>query len=359
MALSVCARVLCLTSVAALSLTACGSGSGSGGSGSSSGSTSTLKMGIAVANISLNFANSMVDGAKQAASHEGHVDFSAVGPPNTDGPAEEQLFQSLTTTAPDGIVLENLDPPIFTRPAAQAVDKGVTVVALDTSPTPGSKVDFYVGNDNYKLGQQLADETLKNLPANPTGQVLVGVPNPGTPVLDNRAQGIIQELKSKAPGISVVGPFQTYSDPAQNFNAWQSQVQAHPSALAFLGVGDADSYDLAKIKTDSHGKWLAAGFDVDDKTLADVKNGSLFCTLDPEHFLKGYIVTAELIRSKRGAKLPSGWFETPGQIVTSKTVDAIITRQQSPTAAYDYYKDQITTLLASVSSNMKPLTQAR
>lgn len=230
-----CLRSICVASVAAMALTACGSGESASGSGGDSGKK--LKMGIAVANISLNFANSMVDGAKQAAQHEGNVDFQAVGPPNTDGPAEEQLFQSLTSTATDGIVLENLDPPIFTRPAAQAIDKGITVVALDTAPTDGSKIKFYVGNDNYKLGQQLADETLKNLPANPSGEVLVGVPNPGTPVLDNRAKGIIDELKSKAPGISIIGPFQTYSDPAQNYNAWLSQVHAHPKALAFLGSG--------------------------------------------------------------------------------------------------------------------------
>ena len=53
-------------------------------------------------------------------------------------------------------MLLNLDPPIFTRPAAQAVDQGVPVVALDTAPTAGSKVDFYVGNDNYELGGLLA-----------------------------------------------------------------------------------------------------------------------------------------------------------------------------------------------------------
>jgi ABC-type sugar transport system substrate-binding protein len=377
--LSTRTRVLGAVMVGTLALAGCSSsgggtggggsgGSNSGSSGSSSGSNSgsssgsagkRLKMGIAVANISLNFAASMVDGAKEAAKHEGNVDFQAVGPPNTDGPAEQQLFTTLTTTATDGVVLENLDPPIFTRPAAQAVTKGVTVVALDTSPTPGSKVDFYVGNDNYQLGVQLADEALKNLGSDPSGEVLIGVPNPGTPVLDNRAKGISDTFKAKAPKVKIIGPFQTYSDPAQNFSAWQSQVNAHPNALAFLGVGDADSYDLAKIKKTNHGKYLVAGFDVDAKTLDYVKSGELFCTVDPEHFLKGYIVTSLLIKSKRGGKLPSGWFETPGQIVTKTNVDAVITRQKSADDAYNYYKPQIDSLTADVAAHMKPMSQAR
>ena len=48
-------------------LTACSSSGGSGGSGGSGSSGKTLQLGMAVANISLNFASEMVDGAKQAA----------------------------------------------------------------------------------------------------------------------------------------------------------------------------------------------------------------------------------------------------------------------------------------------------
>lgn len=332
---------------------------GCGNSGSGKGDR--LNMGIAVANISLNFAHEMVLGAQSAASHAGKVDFQAVGPPNTDGPAEAQLFQNLTTRAKDGIVLENLDPPIFTRPAARAVDQGIPVVALDTSPTDGSKVNFYVGNDNYALGELMAKEALKRLGANPKGEIVIGVPNPGTPVLDNRAKGISDTFAKEAPGVKVLGPFQTYSDPGQNYSSWSAQVNAHPDALAFLGVGDADSYNLAKIKKSEHGKWLTAGFDVDPKTLEAVKDGSNFVTIDPQHFLKGYLSTAILIEAVRdkGGKLPQGWFLSPGAVVDSSDIDAIIARQKSATAAYDWYKPTIDKLLGDEQANLKPLKDAR
>jgi len=339
-------------SAMALTLAACGSGSGSSKSG-------TLHVGLSVANISLNFASEMVDGAKQAAAHSKDVSLKVVGPPNTDGPAEEQLFANLVTTAKDGVVLENLDPPIFTRPAANAVNSGVTVVALDTAPTSGSKVDLYVGNDNYEIGVALAQEAIKRMSKDPHGVVVVGVPNPGTPVLDSRAKGIKDTFAKQAPNVKVLGPYQTYSDPAQNYGAWQAQVNAHPTALAFLGVGDADSYDLAKLKQQRHGKWLVAGTDVDAKTLEDVKAGLDFATIDPEHFLKGYIATKLLIDHDRGAKLPSGWFETPSLVVDQSNVDKIIAREKSQTAAYDFYKDQIDKLMGDIDANMKPLSEAR
>ncbi|MEU6357215.1 sugar ABC transporter substrate-binding protein [Streptomyces sp. NPDC047072] len=328
---------------------------------SDSGSGGKLDMGIAVANISLNFAHEMVLGAESAASHAGDVNFKAVGPPNTDGPAEVQLFQNLTTRAKDGIVLENLDPPIFTRPAAQAVDKGIPIVALDTSPTDGSKVGFYVGNDNYALGELMAKEALKRLGSDPKGEVAIGVPNPGTPVLDNRAKGISDTFKKEAPNVRIVGPFQTYSDPGQNYSAWSAQVNAHPNALAFLGVGDADSYNLAKIKKAENGKWLTAGFDVDPKTLDAVKDGSNFVTIDPQHFLKGYLSTAILIQSVRekDGKLPDGWFLSPGGVVDSSNVDEIIARQKSAKAAYDWYKPTIDKLLGDQDAHLKPLKDAR
>lgn len=332
---------------------------GCGGGGSGKGDQ--LDMGIAVANISLNFAHEMVLGAESAASHAGDVDFKAVGPPNTDGPAEVQLFQNLTTRAKDGIVLENLDPPIFTRPAAQAVDKGIPVVALDTSPTDGSKVTFYVGNHNYALGESMAKEALKRLGADPKGEVAIGVPNPGTPVLDNRAKGISDTFRKEAPNVRIVGPFQTYSDPGQNYSSWSAQVNAHPDALAFLGVGDADSYNLAKIKKAEKGTWLTAGFDVDPKTLDAVADGSNFVTIDPQHFLKGYLSTAMLIEAVRekDGKLPDGWFLSPGGVVDSNNVGEIIARQKSAKAAYDWYKPTIDKLLGDQEGRLKPLKDAR
>ncbi|MEV4675798.1 MULTISPECIES: sugar ABC transporter substrate-binding protein [Actinomadura] len=340
---------------AALATASCGDGSGSGGE------SGRLKMGIAVANYSLNFAREMYEGATEAANRAGNIDFKVVGPPNTDGPAEQQLFQNLTVTHPDGIVLENLDPPIFTRPAAQAVDKGIPIVALDTAPTDGSKVTFYVGNDNYELGGMLAEAAVKKLGKDARGKVVVGVPNPGTPVLDSRAKGIKDTFARLAPGIRVLGPFQTYSDPAQSYGAWQSQVNANPDALAFLGVGDADSYNLGRLKDQKHGTYLTAGFDVDPKTLEYIKKGTNFAGIDPEHYLKGYVATSMLISSvrKNDGKLPDGWFKTPGLVMDASNIDDIIKRQQSVQNAYQWYKPHLDKLLANPDASMRPLKEAR
>jgi ribose transport system substrate-binding protein len=103
-----------------------------------------------------------------------------------------------------------------------------------------------------------------------------------------------------------------------------------------------------------------AGADVDAKTLQEVKAGHAFVTVDPEHFLKGYIATAMLIKSvKEKTPLPQGWLHMPGLIVDQTNIDAIIQRQTSPEAAYAYYQPEIDKILANPNAYLKPLTDAR
>lgn len=319
-----------------------------------------LKMGIAVPNDTLNFSREMYQGAAEAAQHARNIDLKIVGPSSTDGPAEVRLLRNLATTQTDGIILFNLDPPIFTRPAAQVVDQGVPVVALDTAPMSGSEINFFVGTDNHELGMLLAEATVKKLGANARGTVVLGQTDFGVPVLDDRIAGIKETLAEQAPGLRVIGPFHTFSDPAQNYDAWLAQVHAHPDALAFLGVGDADSYDLAEIRQREKGHYLTAGFDVDPKTLKAIKRGVNFVGIDPQHFLKGYISMAILAQYVRdGRKLPQGWFKTSGAVISRSNVEAVIAREKSPEAAYNWYKPEIDRLMANIDGNLRPMSQVR
>jgi ABC-type sugar transport system substrate-binding protein len=339
---------------ALLAASACGS-SGSGG-----GAGGTKRMVFAVANVSLNFAVEMANGGKYAADDLGGIDLKVVGPATTDGPQEVQLLQNALTTSKDGAVVENLAPDLFTRTYAQAVAKGIPIVALDTIALPGSNVELYVGNDNYELGVQLAEETIKRLPPDASGTVIVGVPNPGVPVLDSRAKGIKETFAQKLPKITVKGPFQTFSDPGKSYNAWSSQVRANPKALAFLGVGDADSYSLARLKKEVSGSFLTAGFDLDAKTLEAVKDGTNFVTISPEHYLKGYVAMRLLGDAvKSGKPLPKGWFDEPGLIVDSSNIDQVSKRQQSDAERRAYYQAEIQKIFADTSPYFKQLSEAR
>ena len=350
-------KALTLVMVAGLLLAGCGTDSGGGADGGGAGGEK--KLGFVVANVSLNFAREMADGGTAAAA-AGGVKLQVAGPPTTDGPQEVQIFQNTLITSPDGVVIENLAPDLFTRAEAQAIDKGIPLVALDTIGLPGSKIETYVGNDNYALGGTLAEETLKRLPKNPTGTIVLGEPNPGVPVLDSRIKGLKETFAAKAPGITLKGPYETFSDPGKSYNAWSSLVRSNADALAFLGVGDADSYSLARLKKQTGGKYLTAGFDLDDQTLQAVKDGVNFVTISPEHYLKGYIALALLAKAvKEDADVPKGWIDVPGLVVDEGNIDTIIERQGSQDARKSQVAPQAQQIIDDLGTYTKPYGDAR
>ena len=276
-----------------------------------------LKSGMAVANISLNFAREMVDGASRRprtpatstsrwsarrtptgrprCSSSGHLIKTATGRRRPGEPRPADLHP------PGGAGRRQGRPG---HRAGHVADRRA------------ARSRLYVGNDNYELGATLAKEALKRLGADPQGTIVVGVPEPRRPGARQPGQGHQRHVHEEGSRRQGAGPVPDLQRPGQNFSAWSSLVNANPGALAFLGVGDADSYDLAKIKKQSGGKYLVAGFDVDAKTLEASRTACYSARLDPEHFLKGYIAMQLLIDTVRAARtLPKGWFKTPGLVV--------------------------------------------
>jgi len=342
-------RVFLLTAAAVAALAAC-----SGGGAESE----TPKVGFVVANSRLNFATEMSDGFRTGVQQVGGVEEVVTGPPIVDGPKQLQMFEELANETQDGISVFTLSPDLFAAPLAEAVEEGIPVIAVDNQPPPSSNVTLFVGNDNYELGQMLADEVIAELPAGAKGKIVVGNNSPGVPVLDQRAKGIRDRLRTKLPGVSVVGPYDTKQDVAANLVAWRTLARANPNALAFLGTGDADGWNLAQLRRETRGKWFAGAFDLDPKALQAVKDGDLVL-VSPEHFVKGAIAgRLQAQHAKDGTPLPAGWIYTPGLAVTKANVDSIMARQASLEAKEDYFIPLVGKILGD-PSHLRPLDQAR
>lgn len=328
------------------------------GCGSTAGDDG-VKLGFAVATTSEDFAQQMADGGRYAAAKFEGVDLRVSGPPGVDGPAEVKLLQDLGRTATDGIAVENLAPDLFVRPMSDLARRDIPLVAVDTVPLEGSDVDTYVGNDNVGIGRMLAEEAIRLLGPNATGTVVVGTTVPGVPVLDQRARGIKEAFAEKLPGVTVRGPFETKIEPTQNFGIWNGLVKANPAALAFLGTGDQDSYNLAKIKEQNNGTYLTAGFDLNAATLRAVKDGTNFATLSPEHFMKGAVAIRMLAQAATGGDtMPEGWVDSGALLVTKDNVDEIIARQESEAAKDKWFAPKLDEFFADLDAHLRPLAEA-
>jgi ABC-type sugar transport system substrate-binding protein len=346
----------------AFGVAACGgsdnSSSGSGGSSSSGGEKKAAKdvtLAMITATTTQNAFQEMAFGAKAAAGAEG-IKLNSAAPNGIDGPKEVQLFQAAMQTSKDGIATMTTTPDLFARPFSQAVARGIPQVSVDTPPPPGSNVTTFVGNDNVQVGQTLANAMLQRIPADAKGEIVLGNPIPGLPVLDQRVQGMKQVLQQERPSIKLVGPLNTGPEPTQNFNAWQGIVKAHPKAIAFMDPGDQAAVSLARIQQQTGKKLLVGGADVDPIALQAVKNGRVYALADPEHWLKGYIAIALLARQARdGTALPKGWWNPGASLVNSQNIDKILQRQKSSATRTAYYKATVDKELANPTAYLKPL----
>jgi ribose transport system substrate-binding protein len=331
----------------AVGLTACAGGQ-------SAAERLPQNVGFVVANKQLNFSKEMVEGFQSGVAQVGGVQEEAVGPDIVDGAKQLQMFQDLTGTAKGGISVFTLSPELFAGPLADAVHSGIPVIAVDSPPLPASNVSLFVGNDNYELGRMLADLVIAKMPADATGRIVIGTSSPGVPVLALRARGIRDEIKAKLPGVTPFGPLDTKQEVAANQAAWRTLVKVNPHALAFIGTGDADGWNLAKIRRSTKGKWLAGAFDLDPKSLAAVKQGDLVL-VSPEHFIKGAVAgRLQAQHTKDGKPLPEGWIYTPGLAVNRDNIDKVLARQASPQAKAAGLAAEIDKIVAG-SAHPRPL----
>jgi ribose transport system substrate-binding protein len=342
-----------------LFLVACGSSTSTTTTTGGGKSASDIHVGFVSETSSLNFATEMAAGAQYAAN-QFHVSAQIVAPPNIDDEAAVKLFQDLTRTATDGIAVETLAPNLFVRPEIQAVKAGIPIIAVDTIADPSTGITTYVGNDNVEAGALLADEAARHLPKNALGTVIVGIDTPGVPVLVYRFQGIQQEFKKLLPNVQVLGPFDSKQEPQENYDAWSSLIKAHPNALAYLGVGDADNASLARLKQAQNGKYLTAAFDLNATGLQAVQNGINYAIVDPEHFLKGYVAMRLLIEhALHGTTIPKGWWNPGAQLVTQANVQSIIARQATLATKGAYYQPIINKEFAHPMAQIKAYDQAK
>lgn len=288
----------------------------------------------------------MALGAQAAADDDGNVNLQLSAPTGIDGPKQVSLFQAAARTATDGVAYMTVTPDLFVRPLNSATDAGMPVIAVDAGPPPGTKVKTFVANSNTKLGELLGEAFVKQNPK-ADGEVVLGNDIPSLQLLVQRLNGVQNVLKSKLPNQKRVGPLDTKSEPTENFNAWKSVVQAHPDAIAFIGVGGQDGVSLPLIARQTGRGYLAGSADLPPEAVQAVKAGTIFALSSPEHWMKGYIALHLLIQAKRQCKaVPEGWWNSGNLLVDKTNIDDILARQQTPESRKAWFKKEIDKQLA-------------
>ena len=185
-----------------------------------------------------------------------------------------------------------LDRPTLCALAATYGSVSVVTFAADS---PNSKRTSFITSDNEREGAQAADAIAASL--NGKGEFAV-LENPGQDNHDRRIAAFINRMKTKHPGMKLVGRAASNQDPNKAYQAVQSLAQANPNlgALFMPEANSALGAAQAKVETKKNIKVMCC--DVNAKILDMIKSGDVFGAINPNPGMQGYMGMMMLFLAK-------------------------------------------------------------
>jgi ABC-type sugar transport system substrate-binding protein len=310
------------------------------------------------------FIQQIVDGAQAAADDLG-VTLQVAQKSGGDPEAQLRAVQNFASSGVAGVAT-SVPGESMAKGLNELIASGVPIVQYNLLAT--SVKAAYVGEKSVESGRILGKMIVAKM-GGPTakGTVIIGNCFPGFPVLENRAKGVEESLKT-APGLKVLGPFDVKVSAVENYNRWEQLYAANPDAAAMIGLCAPDVASLGKLNAANGDKFLAGGYDMTEENLAAIKGGHAYVTLGQSAFVQGYLPVALLVNAiKTKQPTPVGFFNSGTQIVTADSVDMgnglpKITFDEAqklaadPKATAAYYKVWTKTLAgAGLTAGMQPI----
>jgi ABC-type sugar transport system substrate-binding protein len=310
------------------------------------------------------FVQQIIDGAQAAANDLG-VTLNAAAQAGGAPEGQLKLVQNFVNSGVSGVAT-SVPGESMAKGLNDIIVSGVPIVQFNLLSTAVKAP--YVGEKSVESGRILGKMVVEKLGgASAKGTVIIGNCFPGFPVLENRAKGVQESLKT-AKALNVLGPFDVKVSAVDNYNRWEQLYAANPDAVALVGLCAPDITSLGKLNAANGDKFVAGGYDMTEQNLKAVKDGHAYVTLGQSAFVQGYLPIALLVNAIKGKKpLDPGFFNAGTQIVTAKSVDMgnglpPVTFEQAqamaadPAATAKYYKPWTDSLAkGAFAASMKPI----
>jgi len=259
------------------------------------------------------------------------------GTAGVDLKAQAEMVRKAVADGYDGIALNIIDAAAFDDVIAEAINKGVPVVAFnvdaqgagDKNRKPGEASAANaarprrlsaVCQDFVKAGRTLGEKSLAFIPKG--SKVLVTLHDNGISALDERAQGIQEVLRREGIAAKVIC---STNDPQKAEQAIAAELAADSQIRCVLGTGQTDTQAAGTvIERQFAGKgYKSAGFDLSDEILRLIQAGVIQCTIDQQPYSQGYYPVVQLALYCRYGIRPSD-IDAGAGVVTRGDVERII-----------------------------------
>ena len=214
-------------------------------------------------------------------------------PTSSTASVQVSLLETLTSQGYTGWGVSAVTSASVTTPIAQAVAKGVSVVAYD-SPLPDAKTQLYIGTPNTTAG---CDAGKAMTQAIGSGDV---VAISGSLTAANTQQRVSGFEQCAGSGVKVVQTLNDNQDVDTAVSDIQAAIQANPN---IKGVYAVYSYDggaagQAVQASGSKGKVTIVSDDGESNTVADVKSGLIAASILQRPYYQGYMLAYVLAADK-------------------------------------------------------------
>lgn len=277
----------------------------------------------------------VIKGAEEAASESG-IKLKVVRC-KSNRETQFKAIQDALDAKPAGIAVSPLDPTFQNTVLAQ-VAATTTLVTFD-SDSPVSRRLCFVGTDNYGAGRLLGEAVKAAIPDGGEIIISMGVPNKDNTL--RRRQGVIDELLDRpVDALHAADPFDkplkgdkytitaTMLDGGDREKALANAseaIKSHPETKCFIGLVSYSAPTVVEAIKQSGGasKAKVFSFDVDERTLKGIEDGSIQATVMQDQYGLGYhavrILAAEALGNR--GELPAYQEHVlPCRIITKENI---------------------------------------
>ena len=214
-------------------------------------------------------------------------------PTSSEASVQVSLLETLSAQGYSGWGVSAVTASSLTTPIAQAVGKGMNVVAYD-SPLPGTDAQLYIGTPNTTAG---CDAGKAMTQAIGSGEV---VAISGSLTAANTQQRVAGFKSCAGPGVKVVQELNDNQDVATAVSDLQASLQANSSIKGIYAVYsyDGGAAGQAVQSANDAGKVTIVSDDGETNTVADVKSGLIAASILQRPYYQGYMLAYVLAADK-------------------------------------------------------------
>jgi ribose transport system substrate-binding protein len=254
-------------------------------------------------------------GVERAIREAGNVTLTWRGPAyNDDTDQQIRIVERYTVPTTSAILLCPTDRDLLVPAVKAAADRGIPVIVFD-SALAGTTQRGFVATDNEAAGRLVAHDVAV---AVPTGTVWVLRTTQGSASTDQRAQGFVDELKVKAPGLRVTADLWSGGSSGKVYHSAVALLQKGPLPDAVFAVNESATLGFLQALTEAGlaGKVPLWGFDASPELLQALDRGEIRALVVQDPDSMGYQAVKMALEALAGTlKSPQRW--TAAVLVTT------------------------------------------